>query len=103
MNCELHDLAIVIHDQLVTHPLTGAQLVAVKAGAIVKLVGLRDKTMWEIEEPISFTINMFFATATLICTAICDSELRPLRDHGDDAVDEVLVRIGAPEFDGVPA
>lgn len=103
MNCCLHDLAIVIHDQLITHPLTGAPLVAVKSGVVVKLVGLHDGTMWEIEEPIRFTVDMLFATATLTCWAICDSELRPLRDCGDDAVDEMLVRVGAPEFDGVPA
>lgn len=32
-----------------------------------------------------------------------DRVLRPIRDPGDDAVDEVLERVGAPSYDEVPS
>lgn len=32
-----------------------------------------------------------------VCEMVCDEILRPIRDPGDDAVDETLQRIGAPQ------
>lgn len=34
--------------------------------------------------------------------AIEDRDLRPIRDPGDDAIDEIVQRVGSPRIEGVP-
>ena len=91
MNCRDNDLAIVISAQKVMNPLTGETITVVKAGTIVKVVRLVDETIWEIEEPIAFQVDVLFMFLRYVCLAIDDSELRPIRGEGitDDQVAEL--------------
>ncbi len=87
MNCKPGDLAIVV----------AAPAIAKRAiGSIVRCVELFDGfgtgPMWTVEPP-----------AAGHYWGIKDRWLRPIRDPGDDAVDEVLQLVGAPSKEGVTA
>lgn len=56
---------------------------------------------WGYEGPsIEFELRPGF---TLVVGGLSDSILRPIRDPGDDAVDETLVRLGKPTTEEVTA
>lgn len=68
---------------------------------------------WDLEEAI-FTTMQGFGVAhntgrlwlpgeRARVSRIPDRNLRPIRDPGDEAVDEMLVRVGVPARDQVPA
>lgn len=100
MNCRPGDLARIVG--------TDARLGL--NDRIVKLTNDAPMTVagsphWRIEEPIRVVLSMpginalgqvFDQGERLIARFLADANLRPIRDPGDDAVDEVLVRVGAP-------
>lgn len=96
MNCRPHDLARVISPgRLARCPSCGSQKVAVKPLTIVRVTE-HDGTVWVLEEPL--TGDLEFDCGTFlhwICRGLHDDLLRPIRDPGDDAVDE-MVRIAGP-------
>ena len=83
MNCKQGDIAIVVGGRAV--------------GYIVTCIGRFDgpwndrdyEPGWRIDRPIPKMNGRHEAT-------IADHYLRPIRDPGDDAVDEVIQRIGTP-------
>lgn len=85
LNCKPGDLAIVVRGRP-THNL----------GSVVRVIRLAQDA-WEIWEYEGRLTN----TRGGRITGIGDECLRPIRDPGDDAVDETLAWAGAPA--GVPA
>lgn len=86
MNCKPDDMAIVA--STLGHPAAVPLL-----GAIVKVlriteVDLRYGPMWRIEGVVRLR--------GIECNVIADAMLKPLRDRGDDAVDEMVLRKPVP-------
>ncbi|MGN6518702.1 MAG: hypothetical protein ACTHK2_04675 [Dokdonella sp.] len=109
MNCQPGDLARVIPPGAFEPcPLCGKRALAIRSDLLVVceelLVAPNGNPMWRIAEPIR-TAGIFPCGTpfTGTCFAIADDLLRPIRDPGEDAVDEMLQRIGAPTYDADPA
>lgn len=84
MNCKPGDLAVVVR----------ARFDPSHLGKIVSVVEWDDEAGgWKVDPPIM--------TAGIPWRAVADHALRPIRDPGDDAVDEMIQRIGVSH--GVPA
>lgn len=93
MNCERGDNAVVVMEIASRNRLTGERLVLAKPGTIVHCAVLDPvAAYWYIEQPIPFDVTFSdgFRYQGRI-KAIADHALRPLRDPGDDAVDQTLV------------
>lgn len=89
MNCKKGELAVIIKsDPDKQHAI----------GHICRVVErwqhqfLRHEPAWRIDPVVSGGYDV-----------VLDECLRPIRDPGDDAVDETLVRLGKPVTDEVPA
>lgn len=56
-----------------------------------------DKVWWVVEGtiPAPVEITILLGVATLQAVVLPDEWLRPIRDPGDDAVDEMVLRLGA--------
>lgn len=82
MNCRPGDLAVIVR----ADGMTGDKLI----GRIVRVTTLRDTGKhWNYEGPAISTV-----WGPVI--GLADDALRPIRDPGDDAVDETLLRLPAP-------
>lgn len=100
MNCKPHELAIIVNSGSRSSGL--AREVARQAiGKIVRVVKLRpphhpdacyEALVWEIEEP--FKIECEGRVFTI--GGVGDECLRPIRDPGDDADDEMVQLLGKP-------
>ncbi|MGC4396010.1 hypothetical protein [Hydrogenophaga sp. T2] len=87
MNCKPGDLAVIVRaSDRFEHAWVGRVIRVTHLSG----VGLTGLPCWAYEGPRLH--HRLFGDAT----AIADEVLRPLRDPGDDAVDEVLRRIGSP-------
>lgn len=93
MRCRAGDLAVVVWPGVVKPAPCQPIFDAAMLGRIVRCVRLEvannGTPCWALEEPI--TVKFPFPFGTMTITAIGDRCLRPLRDPGDDAVDETLV------------
>ena len=92
MNCRQNDMARVIAPGRMTCcPSCGSAAVAVKPDTFVR-VTQHDGIAWELEESITGTVEfpcgvqLFFR-----CHSLHDDILRPIRNPGDDEVDQTLV------------
>lgn len=96
MNCRPGDLCRVLAPgRSISCPLCGTSAIAIKPDTLV-IVTEHDGIAWRLQEPI--TVNVALQCGAYIvanCTAIHDSALKPIRDPGDDAVDQVIERVGA--------
>lgn len=104
MNCQPNDIARVIPPgRLARCPICGGQKVAVLPDTIVR-VTRHDGIAWMLEEPLRGQLEFDCGQQlSWVCTGLKDELLRPIRDPGDDAVDEMLLRVGAPNYSGVAA
>lgn len=101
MNCRPGDLARVISPGVrMACPFCGGLAVIVDPDTFVTCVALTDDSRWILKKPISFGITFecgfFVLRQRGLVTAIEDHLLRPIRDPGDEALDEVLALVGAP-------
>lgn len=80
MNCKPGDLAVIVASKQDEWAL----------GRIVRVVTLDEPKVWRMEEP------FWHPNGIWRFTRIEDCCLRPIRDPGDDAVDETLLRLPAP-------
>lgn len=97
MNCRPGDLAILIEDLWLEHPHTGERKTFVASGALVRVVNLDPEGCWNIEEPRRFQIVLDGPPRIMlvgVLTAIRDGVLRPIRPQADDAVDEMVLKVG---------
>jgi len=100
MNCRPGDLALVRSPGLRMQCVCGHYVVCVKPGTPVvckEFVG----RYWRIEETLHFDVTgPCGARAVGSTDGVADEMLRPIRDPGDDAVDQVVQRLGAaPKVD----
>ena len=98
MNCKPGDLALLVNSDFETN-----------IGKLVKVLKTSDESTPEIPEweceAIGFLRSYQYIDDFLLCERptnpgelidIEDRDLRPIRDPGDDAVDEVIQRMGTP-------
>lgn len=97
MNCRPGDLCrLLAPGRSISCPLCGESAIAVKPDTLV-IVTHHDGIAWALQEPILVTVSLKCgATIVARCTAIRDAALKPIRDPGDDAVDETLIYAGDP-------
>lgn len=99
MNCRKGDLAILIEDLWLENPLSGERKTLLASGAIVRCTSLDPAdNCWNIEEPRRISVSFErFPRVLIDCvlSGIRDDALRPIRDPGVDAVDEMVQRLGA--------
>lgn len=86
MNCKPNDIAIIVG-------IGGFMPFAPAIGKLVRVAKLTVPSpkfgpMWLLEAP--------FSVAGLTCDAVADCVLRPIRDSGDDALDETLQWLPVP-------
>lgn len=99
MNCRPGDLAVLIEDLWLESPISNERVTFCKSGAIVRCVFLEPDNCWRLEEPRAFQIKFQGPIAIHVVgllTAIRDDALRPIRDPGEDAIDETLIYAGDP-------
>lgn len=105
MNCKQGDLAIIVHSEGGGE---AGQLSKMLLGRIVRVIRLGKPQsdlhcyadlVWFFEEPIHLVLNGKRFSAN----GIADFCLRPIDNPGDDVVDEVIQRLGAPTRDEVTA
>jgi hypothetical protein len=103
MNCKPGDLCFVVRPLSWTFWLTGEQSVCVKAGTIVRVVEINEFGNWQLQDPIAyeFTSSRGDFVAALI-VGIGDEHLKPIPDIDEDAVDEMVQRLGSPRLEEVP-
>lgn len=97
LNCRPGDLAILIEDLWMGSPISDERVTFCKAGTIVRCVSLDVDNCWRLEEPRSFAITFtgpVYVVVTGVLTGIRDGVLRPIRNPGDDAVDEMVAKVG---------
>lgn len=89
MNCQKGDLAIIVRSE------------AGNAGKIVRCLESSLQTFWSIDGSIKTDVAWLVDRDLAgwngkVDRLIRDSQLRPIRDPGDDAVDETLLRLPSP-------
>lgn len=84
MNCKPKDIARVIDNDETRHYGTADKIVRV----MESFIGNGGLPAWVLEEEIETKFGTIYA--------LSDRLLRPIRDPGDDAVDETLLRLPAP-------
>ena len=97
MNCRPNDVARVISPGRLTRcPFCGGTGVAVLPDTFVR-VTQHDGIAWVLEDPIERTVDFPCGQQIHVrCRAIVDDLLRPIRDPGDDEVDQTLIYAGDP-------
>lgn len=104
MNCRPGDLARVVSPGYFMRCTCGVRTLIVKPDTLV----VCDKPFadgWYLAEPLKVAGSFACGAGPFegSCGSLPDDLLRPIRDPGDDAVDEVLVRVGAPNYGEVIA
>lgn len=94
MNCKPGDLAMVVKGRSV-----GVVCTCIRLASIGETLDLGYDV--ELDGPMWVTDKSFQSTWGDWDCLMFDDFLRPLRDPGDDAVDEMVERVGKPE--GIPA
>lgn len=84
LNCKPGDLAIIV----IRAGIPGSE----HAGKIVQVTNLRNIDTWTYEPLLANPSGGFYE-------GIVDDFLRPMRDPGDDAVDETLSWLPVPELE----
>jgi hypothetical protein len=108
LNYQKGDLARIIPPGAFERcPLCGRRALAIRPDILVvceEVVIENGVTMWRIAEKIR-TSGIFPCGTpfTGTCFVIADALLRPIRNPGADEVDEILQRVGAPQYDADPA
>ena len=92
LRCRAGDLAILTED--IEVPALWGSIVAVRSGAVVKVVELLDTRCWRIEDPIAFAADIHPFRVIGEVQGIDDSILRPLRD--EPGLDQTLEWAPAP-------
>lgn len=95
MNCKKGDLALIREPGLRMFCNCGAPILCVKPGTPVVCAEFVSPYYWRLEEPLKFAATGscgLHATGTV--GDIADEMLRPVRDPGDDAVDEMVRKVG---------
>lgn len=97
MNCRPGDLARVLAPgRSISCPLCGDSAVAIKPDTLV-IVTTHDGIAWRLQDPIMVNVSLKCGAHIVArCTALHDSALKPIRDPGDDAVDEMVRKVGKP-------
>lgn len=100
MNCRPGDLAFIVSVGEILPLCAREALHRAAIGRVVRTVHLTppsdgsDVPCWMLEEPFSVPYG---DDGTLIyCWGIADRGLRPIRDPGEDAVDEMIQLVGSP-------
>ena len=91
MNCKPNDLA-----RVVSNSETRFYGLVDKIVRVVSLYEFQGQQLWALGEP----IYCIFGRHVL---GIADELLRPIRDPGDDAVDEMVLKVGNPSHEEVVA
>jgi hypothetical protein len=96
MNCKPGDLAVVVREMPLSPGMLGRIVRVVRrATDFERLSGFRVTTEgipgWVVEAP-----RMNWEGDVVDSRAISDHLLRPIRDPGDSAVDEMLLLVGSP-------
>jgi hypothetical protein len=89
MNCKPGDLAIVVWSEAGNEGKILRCLRLVRKSVLMKNFEVKEDWCWEIDRQIPGC----HGTPTRF---VRDSILRPIRDPGDDAVDETLLRLPSP-------
>lgn len=97
MNCRPGDLAVIVRSE--GWGLAG-EIARLCIGRIVQVRFLRppfnsacpSALVWDIEKPLIVSKDGH----DFEVTGVSDDALRPIRDPGDDAVDEMLLRVPSP-------
>lgn len=103
LNCKPGDIAILIRDQVVAGPssMCASNVTIVQSGAVVTVTKLQyceSDPVWLIEEPIPRTCQCVHGGRfRLLVRGLSDSNLRPLRDPGDDVQTDNPVTIKEPD------
>ena len=103
MNCEKGDVARVVG---LPHAVSEVNDRLVRVAELFVVEGV---PYWRFEQGVKFharsTFHFFGRTFTageaLVLDGLNDTFLRPIRDPGDDAVDEMVQRVGLPEGETV--
>jgi hypothetical protein len=94
MNCKPGDLAVVIHAPEEFRECTGGML------RVLRDSGVRHEgIVYWCYEPLSPAMEAFHAAYPE--DVLCDAFLRPIRDPGDESVDETLLRNAIPQLESV--
>ncbi len=108
LNCRKDDIAVYASIGVwLEHEATKERHYLVKPGTVVQCSEaevVEGKPGWVLAEPIPYDIK--FSTGEWHygkVTAISDDVLKPIRDPGDDAIDEIIQRIGKPDEVRTPA
>jgi hypothetical protein len=99
MNCEKGDIARVVG---LPYPVSEVNDRLVRLSELIVFEGV---PYWRFEQAVKFrarsTFSYFDSTfmegEAMVLEGLNDAFLRPIRDPGDDAVDEMLLRVGVPE------
>lgn len=100
MNCKPGDIAVVVKPDPMLRALQGRIVKLKNEPPFINLNSL----CWRLEEqlcaPVAATFvhgrHVIHAGEMLCGDYLPDAWLRPIRDHGDDAVDEMLLLAGKP-------
>lgn len=95
MNCRPGDLARVLSPgRRISCPLCGDSAIAVKPDTLV-VVTTHDGIAWILQEPIIVNVSLKCGAHIIArCTALEDRCLKPIRDPGPDAIDEIVAKVG---------
>lgn len=109
MNCKPGDLAVIVGFSPAHPHLTGRIVEVIELAPVGCDFKLPDGKShrpcpvgeWVIRFQNAVDLSVVRGRANALYAACHDSKLRPLRDPGEDATDEMLLLVGKPE--GVPA
>lgn len=90
MNCKPGDFAMIVAASRMGHAGKIVRVVRLASADDLKAIGLKfEPSVWVLDTPLMTVCGFEVALQK-------DAWLRPIRDPGDDAVDEVIQRIGTP-------
>jgi len=98
MNCEKGDLARILHIHAHLSEAAGRFVTC------VELIVFNGEPAWRLDRRVEFVVTgnfralgkQFWAGESVFFDQLQDKYLRPIRDPGEDAVDEVLRKVGHP-------
>jgi hypothetical protein len=104
-NCRPGDIAYVAGSatglnfgkvvKVVRHACTLEVITALRSCGIDAVAGMQPPTMWFVDPPLTARCMDTLKTAEI--PYALDEYLRPIRDPGDDAVDEMVAKLGPAE------
>ena len=97
MNCERRDIVRVSDPESESYGAVTRVVMAYPAGW--QLWGKEYGPVWEVETP----LKAYFGQCEVLTTFYPDIALKPIRDPGEDAVDEMVKRCPVPLPEIIPA